>query len=204
MLELWLIRHGETDWNREGRTQGHSSNGLSALGLEQARRLAVRLEEQAFDLVYASDLERAEATARLALPGREMILDRRLRELSGGVLEGRLRGDFTEAERATYERAYRDMSVKRAAGGESVAELLARVAAWLGSLPQDGRAIAFCHGGVIRAALHLLLGTPWPELMSAALPNTSVTKVVVGKVAVGEESRLLELAGSAHLGGLGG
>ena len=68
VLELWLIRHGETDWNRERRIQGQRQNPLSALGIKQARRLGLRLEAETFDKVYSSDLKRALQTAQLAVP----------------------------------------------------------------------------------------------------------------------------------------
>jgi probable phosphoglycerate mutase len=63
MTELVLIRHGETDMNRELRFQGHVNVGLNAVGLEQARRLAARMAGEAADAVYVSDLLRARQTA---------------------------------------------------------------------------------------------------------------------------------------------
>ncbi len=195
MLELWLIRHGETDWNREGRTQGHSHNPLSALGVEQAKLLARRLEDVRFDRVYSSDLLRAEATAHLALPKAEIIADARLREVSGGGLEGRLRVDFTAAERSAYELAYRDWRAKRHPRGESFEELLERVHDWLDDLPESGRVVAFCHGGTIRALLYGLHVLELSRLVAQPLPNASITRLKLER----GRAELLELAADQHL-----
>jgi 2,3-bisphosphoglycerate-dependent phosphoglycerate mutase len=194
MLELWLIRHGETVWNREGRTQGHSHNPLSTLGVFQAKGLAERLKGVRFDRVYSSDLLRAAATARLAVPKAKTSLDARLREVSGGGLEGRLRTDFTAAEQNAYELAYRDLRAKRHPQGESFEELVARVLSWLEDLPQSGRVVAFCHGGTIRALLYGLGVRDFAELMAQPIPNASITRLRLA----GGQAELLELAASLH------
>ncbi|HNR00235.1 MAG TPA: histidine phosphatase family protein, partial [Trueperaceae bacterium] len=90
MVELWLIRHGETEWNRQGRIQGHSDNPLNDLGRAQARALGGRLAVVRFDRIYSSDLGRAIETARLVFPDRAIETDVRLREVSAGVLEGKV------------------------------------------------------------------------------------------------------------------
>ena len=88
MTTLLLVRHGETDWNREGRWQGHSDTHLNETGREQARRVAAELD--GVDVIYSSDLARAHETAEiiagdLGLPVR---VDARLRERSFGAWEG--------------------------------------------------------------------------------------------------------------------
>ena len=66
MTELIVIRHGETDWNRQHRFQGQIDVPLNTAGLAQAERLAQRLAYEAFDAVVASDLRRARVTAEMA------------------------------------------------------------------------------------------------------------------------------------------
>lgn len=65
MTKIALIRHGSTAWNKEKRSQGQTDNPLDQEGREQALLLAVRLSEETWDAIYASDLERASETARI-------------------------------------------------------------------------------------------------------------------------------------------
>ena len=89
MTTLLLVRHGETDWNRDGRWQGGSDTQLNDLGREQARALADELDGN-IDVVYSSDLARARETADIvaAKLGLEVRVDPRLRERSFGSWEG--------------------------------------------------------------------------------------------------------------------
>ena len=88
MTTLLLVRHGETDWNRLGRWQGHSDTPLNARGREQARELAPQLD--GVDVVYSSDLARARETAEILAEelGADVRLDARLRERGFGAWEG--------------------------------------------------------------------------------------------------------------------
>jgi broad specificity phosphatase PhoE len=91
---LLLVRHGETDWNAEGRLQGHTDRPLNDYGRRQAKELAERLAAEQVDAIYTSDLSRAKETAeivgeRLGLP---VVVDADLREKNWGSWEG-LTGD---------------------------------------------------------------------------------------------------------------
>src|SRR5437868_1324681 len=88
MTELIVMRHGETDWNRQQRFQGQIDVPLNAVGQAQAQRLAQRLVAEPFDVVVSSDLQRARTTAALAAGGRDVRIDPLWREQAFGVLEG--------------------------------------------------------------------------------------------------------------------
>jgi 2,3-bisphosphoglycerate-dependent phosphoglycerate mutase len=144
---LLLVRHGETDWNAEGRLQGHTDRPLNDYGRRQARELAERLAgEERVDAVYTSDLGRARETAeivgaRLGLP---VGIDPDLREKDWGTWEG-LTGD----ERVLVELVGESTEAHR----ERVMRALDRIAA---SHP-SGRVVVVTHGGSLRrvqAALH--------------------------------------------------
>src|SRR5271166_6747038 len=87
---LFLFRHGETDWNRAGRLQGHTDTPLNATGLAQAQALAERLRPHQLDAVVSSDLARAWTTARIVAEGLcvPLISEPGLRETNIGEAEG--------------------------------------------------------------------------------------------------------------------
>src|SRR5258706_8328105 len=98
MTEIFLIRHGETDWNLEKRLQGHIDIELNAEGERQAAAVAAALLAEPLDLVAASDLQRAIRTAdALAAPrGMKLHMDPALRERDYGAFEGLRYGDIEQ------------------------------------------------------------------------------------------------------------
>ena len=89
MIELYIFRHGQTDWNKEGRLQGHSDIALNETGIKQATGLSKKFEKLKIDHIFSSDLIRAKLTAELAL-GKNipMTLEPGLREVNIGDYEG--------------------------------------------------------------------------------------------------------------------
>ena len=194
MLELWLIRHGETVWNAEHRIQGQSDAPLSERGLEQAARLGARLKHTSFDQVFSSDSGRARRTAEIALPGYTIEADIRLRELSYGSLEGKIRAEFVSAEAAAFTAHRRDPYAVPMPEGESWRDLDVRVNAWLNELPSEGRVAAFSHGGTVRGVLFTLTGIPKKREWNVFFGNTSVTRLRLGEVPT-----LISVNDTAHL-----
>jgi probable phosphoglycerate mutase len=89
---LFLFRHGETDWNREGRLQGHTDTLLNATGLVQAKALGETLRIHRLDTLVSSDLSRARTTAQIVAEalGVPLFIDAGLRETNVGAAEGLL------------------------------------------------------------------------------------------------------------------
>ncbi|UCH27159.1 MAG: histidine phosphatase family protein [Trueperaceae bacterium] len=183
MLELWLIRHGETDWNREARFQGRSDVPLNEYGLRQAEHLGQRIATTPFDKVVSSDLQRTAATARVALPAAEVVLEPRLREIDMGEFEGRYLHEITSAEWAQIKVWHSGPFDQKVPGGESGDDLRYRLVDWLGDLPTAGRVAAFSHGGTISGLLQSITGRPYdtgrPGAWSFRLANTSITKLLI-------------------------
>lgn len=100
-MELYLIRHGETDWNRQKRMQGQTDIPLNEYGRELARITAAAISDIDFDIVYSSPLIRAKETAQILIGNKKLdiITDERLKEISFGNDEGvpsvKLRADFS-------------------------------------------------------------------------------------------------------------
>ena len=76
-MKIYLVRHGETDWNNEKRLQGWADISLNAKGVKEAEEVAEKLKNVHFDDAFCSDLERAEVTAETILKGRDIEVDRK-------------------------------------------------------------------------------------------------------------------------------
>lgn len=181
MRQLTLIRHGLTEWNKRGKFQGHSDIELSEEGEQQAEALRIRLAKLerdglALDWVVSSPLKRAYRTAELALPGREIGCDERLKELNFGAFEGRTLAQNREAE--AWNTWYRDPFKHQTPGGESYEALRLRVVDWLESLP-EGHTAAFTHSGTIQMLISHILGVEHPRWRKRiVLRHTSLTRVL--------------------------
>ncbi len=179
-MELWLVRHGETDLNRAGVWQGQLDAPLSREGRAQATRLARRLARGsvAFDRLYASDLARARDTARILGEGLGLRVqeDSRLRELCVGELSGRPREEVFTAYAEVLARTRADPWNTRLPGGESLSDLRRRLLDFLAGLP-PGRHLVVTHAGVIRVAIWLALGLTDGQPWRIRLANTSLTRV---------------------------
>jgi probable phosphoglycerate mutase len=129
MTRLILVRHGETDWNTEGRYQGQSNVPLNANGLAQAEALAQQLGGESFAAIYSSDLARASQTAEAlaAESGVTVHYDPRLREIDQGEWEGLLVAEIQSRYAEAFERRRFDPLSTRPPGGESVGQVRQRV-----------------------------------------------------------------------------
>ena len=179
MLELWLIRHGETDFNAQGRILGRSDMPLSEAGRRQARQLRERVGRLAvpFDGVYSSDLERARVTAEIAFPKERVRLDERLREVDYGVFEGESWDRLDDDLAALARRWRQDPYGRRIPRGESYDDVIERFEAFRAELPHDGRVAAVSHGGTIRCAIYGAMGRPPRGSWQLELDNTGITRV---------------------------
>ncbi len=161
-----LVRHGETDWNRENRFQGHADIALNDLGREQARALADELRGDSFAAVYTSPLRRARETAEIAVAGTglEPIPHAALMEVDVGSWSGLTR---TEVE-ARFPDGY-GRWLEHGHGwddGETYDELGERVVAGLldiGVRHSDVAVLAVTHGGPMRSALAAAAGVSFGE-----------------------------------------
>ena len=163
-LPLIFVRHGETEWNRGGRLQGHRDIPLNAMGRRQAARngraLASLLGNADWDF-WASPLDRASETMRIALgeagrPDQPFRTDDRLREITYGDWEGMTLPHLFEHEPERVQHRDQEKWLFQHPGGESYSMLSDRVAAWLDEL--TGPTVVAAHGGIMRVLLHLIGG----------------------------------------------
>jgi broad specificity phosphatase PhoE len=177
-----LVRHGETDWNREHRFQGHADTPLNEAGRIQAAELASSLGDEGLSTVYTSPLRRASETA--AVVGARLGLDIRpleaLREIDVGAWEGltidEVRERYPESASADWRAGW--------PGGETYDELSARVLPALVGLADthpDERVLAVTHAGPVRAALAAAMGLSYDDArpIIGSLENCVVFRLAI-------------------------
>jgi len=196
---IYVARHGETDWNREGRYQGRRESSLTETGMAQARALAVALAEHPVTRVIASPLARCVETARPLAQrlGLEVEIDGDLIEIAHGTWEGRLRGSI-EREEPAEMRTWREHPDRiHFSGGESLSQVNDRWLAFAERLGDADDVAIVTHDVVVRVAILDGTGAPLAELWKP--------RVVNGAYAVfrGHGSwELLDVCIDAHLGAL--
>ena len=158
MGTLLIVRHGETEWNAEGRIQGHTDIGLSENGAQQARSLGQRLADRQIDVAYSSDLKRTSETARLALGDRNVVLNEtpRLREYHKGIFEGMTLTEIQTQFPDEYPK-YLEKDLSYAPeGGETTRDVSTRMASIFQEIKAkhlDETVLVVSHGGALRAAM---------------------------------------------------
>jgi broad specificity phosphatase PhoE len=201
MQVIYLIRHGETDFNRDGRIQGYTESSLSELGVEQARRVGERLRGLGIAHAYASPLRRAADTCRIALDGSVAWETREgLREVHLGVWEGvkasRLKQRYPGQVKLWFQRP----SAVRIEGAETIRAFRARVTRTMDAIRAERpeRVIAvFAHGGVICTYLTRILGMKLDDIWRFKIRNGSITRVLFPD----DRARVDLLGDVAHLDG---
>lgn len=182
-MYLLLIRHGETDWNSEGRMQGRIDLPMNSRGTEQAERLAARLaEEEQIDVIYTSPLIRARATAEIIAQrfGQSPIPDLRLVERSVGQLEGLTLDDFKRRYPDLYRTWHDSNDHFRLPDGETREECLERIQSFLAMLRTrhtGARVALVTHGGTLSLMLGAAIGLDLTKRFPFRFDNASLSKV---------------------------
>lgn len=209
MTELILIRHGETDWNRELRFQGHVDVPLNATGHAQARRLAERLaaERPVVDHFICSDLIRTRETATPSLQvyfpdlSIDTLTDPSLREQSFGLVDG-LRVDDIKTDHAdAWEGWLRFEADYAMPGGETTRQFHARVMDAVRRIAQQHqgkKVMVVTHGGVLDMVWRTARGTGLDGPRQSDIPNAGLNRVRVD----GDTVEVLEWADVRHLADL--
>ena len=179
-----MVRHGETDWNRENRFQGHADTPLNDAGRAQARSLAQELAHERFGAVYSSPLRRAHETAAILVASLDLDVEPAdaFMEVDVGSWSGLTRVEVAERFPAGYARwleyghGWDD--------GETYDELGARVVAGLQRMAAahpDSTVLAVTHGGPIRSALAAADGVPFDVARRSihVIGNCAVVRLAV-------------------------
>ncbi len=179
-MRLYLVRHAQTAWNREGRAQGHTDVLLDDTGRWQAEQLGARLATEPIERVVASDLTRCRETLAPLLALRPIATEYRadLRERTFGEMEGedyRKLHDFLVAESA---RTGEPAEAVRPPGGESVLDVRLRLEPFMARLVEAREpTLVVSHGGTLAQILSTLIKGGWETARSFRFANASVTEL---------------------------
>lgn len=181
-MKITLVRHGETDFNKEGKIQGVSNNLLNDTGRRQCRDLRMRLSDEHFDYCYMSPLVRTVETAMILIGDRvEMIPDKRLIERDMGELEGKSRDEYDFTKFWDYNLNSGDQGV------EKIQDIFSRCLDFLNYIikKHPGKDILIVsHGAPVRAMHHILKNSD----LNGNLRNVDVKNCYCEMIDVDEEN----------------
>ena len=181
---FYIIRHGETEWNRQGLLQGQLNSPLSELGLNQAKALAEFFDSHDWDHIVCSDLGRALQTAEIIKDSsnKELITDPRLRERNLGIAQGLTTEGFSKKYPEEFEKfkgGSPDVAIK---GGESMRERFVRCIRCIEECCEKycgQKVIIVTHGGVLDSVFRHITRIPLNQPRTFSLFNASVNTVEV-------------------------
>jgi len=185
-LHLYLARHGQTDWNLDGRLQGSADIPLNTTGRQQARMLARTLAGIHLDAVYSSELKRSRETAEIVHGSASLTMLAGLNERRLGAFEGR-------PSSPEYEHRRQDPG-DGLDGGESLTQLLARVQTALEGIlarHRSGTVLIVGHGGTNQMIVRVLFGL---SAERAAAFQQSNDELYLCEIASGKAQRLWKLS----------
>lgn len=201
MTKLFLIRHGETLWNKELKYQGHADIALSPTGLKQAKLAADALSSQPISAVYASDLSRAIATAEKIAEKFQLSVQQKpgLREISFGLWEGLTYAQIEKKWPGKAKQLFEDATSIKIPDGETFSAVQSRTITALEEIitENEGKTVAVVsHGAAIRALLCGLLEIPLRNLWKLRQDNTAINVIEC----FGEKRVIARMNDTHHLG----
>lgn len=185
MLEIYLTRHGETEWNQVRRMQGQMDSPLTELGEDQSKWLAARLEGKEFSYIYTSPLGRAKNTALIINErlNAKVVEDDRLKEIYCGDWEGALIEDIEKEFPIEHEEFWNNPNAFKMEGKEDFSQVRDRAADFFEDLIKNhgsGKILIVAHAIILKGMLNYINGENLSKFWSGRhiLP-TSLTKINV-------------------------
>lgn len=184
-MMLYVVRHGETQFNVEKRYAGQTDVPLNERGIQQAQELAEKLEREPFDVIVTSSLLRARMTAEQVAEYHKdipLVVMEEFREVCVGVYEGLTREEVQDRYPELWERNCTRQVDDAPTGGETTRQVDIRVAKGLAILKEkypEKRVLLVCHGFVSRAINRQMRGLSFDEMHEFSLGNCEVVKYEV-------------------------
>lgn len=182
-MKLFLVRHGQTDWNLTRHFQGQTDVPLNQTGIQQVQQVAKRISAEKIDLIYSSDLSRAVETAKIIRAAGvkpTLQIDPRLREVNFGDWEGLTYNEIKEKYPDSLASWERDVYGSSPPNGETLEDLAKRVQSFLDDLLQkytDEIVLVVAHGGVLQVLVCLALKLPPMMYWQFYLATASLSKI---------------------------
>lgn len=176
-MELYIVRHGETIWNKEKRLQGSTDIELGPEGIRLAKETGEALMDTRIDMIYSSPLKRAYTTAELIRNGRDipLITDDRIRELNFGVSEGKKYQDLYEDENCFFKYFFTEPHLYRPSeNGETLEHLVGRATDFMKTVIEPleldhDRVMVVAHGAMNKAIMTYIKGHTLDHFWSGGL-----------------------------------
>ena len=170
-MKIYVTRHGQTDWNVQGKTQGRADIELNEVGIKQAKQTKEELKNIDIDLIICSPLKRAKKTAEIINEGRNIpiIFDDQIIERNFGEFEG---------EKIKFDEFWDDNAHPRYQRAETIQEIISRISNFLDKIKEeykDKNVLLVTHGGVSIAINCYFKGIPEDgKLINYCLHNCEV------------------------------
>lgn len=182
MGSIYIVRHGETMWNAEGRIQGHTDVELTERGKEQARATARRLTGIRFEAAYSSDMSRTRDTAQIILGERDTPLQSvpELREYNKGVFEGLTPEEYRQRHPDLYQASLVNDPDFAPPGGETIRQCQARLAGFIEMVRERHThedVLVVGHGGSLRSGIVALLELPLEANWKFVMHNCALSVI---------------------------
>lgn len=205
-MNIYLTRHGETEWNLIKKMHGHKNANLTQKGIEEAKRLGESLEDIEFDIIYTSPIQRAVDTSTYIRGNKdtEIIPQESLKELNFGVWEGMFEKDCSEKYPEQFSNLwYKPEIFEPVEGGERLQDLMKRIEIWFNENIKNAEyenVLIVTHGVVNRAFYTVLKNNPierfWekPYILNTALTIIELNNDKIEFILEADTSHLKELA----------
>lgn len=180
-MNIYLIRHGQTPWNKENRIQGHEDTSLTEIGKEQAKKLANRLLNKDIKVIYSSDLKRAYETGKIIseIIKAPIYADERLRELDMGDWCGKLTEEITIDPKNDYDRWMREPENYQIPNGEKLITRYKLVENFFNDIleTKSDNILIVSHGITVKLAILYLINGPLTLYKNLSMDNVALNLI---------------------------